>query len=75
MDLLKNLNNMITAKEFIVNNEVKQGFLLTNSTDELEDIIKSHIEFAKLHVTKALKQAENEVNGNLDYVYPLENIK
>ena len=33
------------------------------------------IEFTKIHVAKALKAAENEVNGNLDYVYPLKNIK
>lgn len=33
------------------------------------------IEFAKYHVKEVLKTAENEVNGNLDYVYPLENIK
>ena len=33
------------------------------------------IEFTKIHVAKALKAAEDEVNGNLDYVYPLENIK
>ena len=88
MDLLKNLDNMITAKKFIVSNEVKQGFLLTNSTDELKDIIKSHIEFAKLHVEAALKAASEKAEWKghtlaaveiCDYsildAYPLENIK
>ena len=38
-------------------------------------IAKSHIEFAKLHVEAALLAAEEEVDGGLSYVYPLENIK
>ena len=67
--------NIPTAEQFIINREVKQGFLLTNNTEELNDIIKSHIEFAKLHVEAALLAAEEEVDGGLSYVYPLENIK
>ena len=31
--------------------------------------------FAKLHVEAALLAAEEEVDGGLSYVYPLENIK
>lgn len=49
-----------TAREFIINKEVMQGFLLTNNTEELDDIIKSYIEFAKLHVEAALKEASEK---------------
>ena len=78
-----------TAEEFIINREVKQGFLLTNNTEELNDIVKSHIEFAKLHVEEALKAAAEQAEiendwdnqkGNISKdsilnAYPLENIK
>lgn len=79
-----------TAEEFIINREVKQGFLLTNNTEELNDIVKSHIEFAKLHVKVALKQASENIPGfgsstdipdweevekEVLNAYPLENIK
>lgn len=37
--------------------------------------IEAMIEFAKLHVQAALLAAEEEVDGGLSYVYPLENIK
>lgn len=91
MDLLKNLDNMITAKDFW-NNACKN--------EKLKSPADIMIEFAKLHVEAALKKAsENvEVNYNLleDYnktllldenievyainssilnAYPLENIK
>lgn len=89
MDLKRNkMSNIPTAEEFIINKEVKQGFLLSNSTEELKDIINSHIEFAKLHVEAALKEAsqnaESYVIGGLTSeverssilnAYPLENIK
>ena len=55
------MSKIPTAKEFIINNEVKQGFLLTNNTDELDDIIKSHIEFAKLHVEEFRKECLKNV--------------
>lgn len=78
-----------TAEEFIINNEVKQGFLLTNNTEELNDIIKSHIEFAKLHVKAAIKACIEDApcGSSTDTVsyedvvkalkdsYPLTNIK
>lgn len=83
--------NITTAEEFIINREVKQGFLLTNNTEELNDIIKSHIEFAKLHVEAALKAASENVKyreqitmqgvqrtfnvNSILNAYPLENIK
>ena len=83
MDLLKNLDNMITASEFLD----KGNF--NNTTDMM-------IEFAKLHVEAALKEAsENfkmkikddvyELDMNDDWMevdknsilnaYPLENIR
>ena len=75
MDLLKNLNNMITASEFLD----KGNF--NNTTDMM-------IEFAKLHVEAALKAVheyydvnydiypfpDNEINVDTD-IYPLQNIK
>ena len=39
------------------------------------DVKTAMIEFAKLHVEAALLAAEEEVDGGLSYVYPLENIK
>ena len=83
MDLLKNLDNMITASEFLD----KGNF--NNTTDMM-------IEFAKLHVEAALKEASenfkmkikddvHELHMNDDWMevdknsilnaYPLENIK
>lgn len=85
MNSLKKLNNMTTAKEFIVSNEIKQGFLLTNSEDELNDIIKSHVEFAKHHVEAAKKEYHKVLVkqgivtaagvGYFDNVYSIDNIK
>lgn len=44
-----------------------------NWTGTIEDMM---IEFAKLHVKEALKAVERDTdNGNVDWVYPLENIK
>jgi len=40
-----------------------------------KEVSKMLIEFAKLHVEEALLAAEEEVDGSLSYVYPLENIK
>lgn len=83
------MSNIPTAEEFIINKEVKQGFLLSNSTEELKDIINSHIEFAKLHVEQAIKTCIEEApsGSSTDTVsyedviealkdcYPLTNIK
>jgi len=56
MDLLKNLNNMITAEEFYEENAT--GFL------DINDCQKLMIEFAKLHVEAALKAASKQVIVN-----------
>jgi hypothetical protein len=57
----------------------KERFAELHVTGRVNDVEQNYpemmIEFTKIHVAKALKAAENEVNGNLDYVYPLENIK
>lgn len=53
MDLLKNLDDMITVEEFYEENT--SGFLDENECKQLM------IEFAKLHVTEALKQASENV--------------
>jgi hypothetical protein len=49
MDLLEKLNNMITAEEFLIENKV------VGMTDLIASIM---IEFAKLHVEMALKEAK-----------------
>jgi hypothetical protein len=51
------MHNIPTAEEFIIKLEVKEGFLLSNDTDELKVISKSYIEFAKMHVKLALEAA------------------
>lgn len=71
MDLLKKLNNMITAEDFLryksnINEDKNCVEYLKDS--EVEDIM---IEFAKLHVEEALKQAEKiaidfDCEGNYD---------
>jgi len=75
MDLLKNLDNMITAKEFL------KIYLKNNPSGKYDDCM---IEFAKLHVEAALKQAEEiaidfDCEGNYDNsilnCYLLQNIK
>ena len=53
MDLLKNLDNMITAEELLDNIEIWNGVFFVHSKNAREAMI----EFAKLHVTQALKQA------------------
>lgn len=59
------MNKIPTAEEFKI---IKYS---QNIYDDLEIMI----EFAKLHVEAALLAAEEEVDGGLSYVYPLENIK
>lgn len=85
MDLLKKLNNMITAQELL-----HQKFIIIQNDELNKKIINSMIEFAKLHVQKALKEASENIPGfgsstdipNWEEVekeilnaYPLENIK
>ena len=84
MDLLKNLDNMITAEELLDNIEIWDGVFVHSKNAK-----KAMIEFAKLHVTEALKQAlEDSPTGSSTDIpsyedmkdsilnaYPLENIK
>ena len=80
MDLLKNLDNMITAEEFY---KQTTGCVINHI-----DIKNAMIEFAKLHVTEALKEASEKAEiEDLSYddrivnvksilnAYSLENIK
>ena len=80
MDLLKNLDDMITAEEFY---KQTTGCVINHI-----DIKNAMIEFAKLHVEATLKAVheyyevnydiypipENEINIDTD-IYPLQNIK
>jgi len=85
MDLLKNLDNMITAEKFI---ETNYGNLFINNVTATILMI----EFAKLHVEAALKAAIEKIEMDVEYdtdriayplleeqsilnAYPLENIK
>ena len=89
MDLLKNLDDMITAKLILTGKETYDSEYPTVSK---YDAIEAMIEFAKLHVTEALKEASKiaeeagkqylRVSDDEDYnkdlvlnAYPLENIK
>lgn len=65
MDLLKNLDNMITAEEFLKTDNafsdediylLKQDLKINNILD-INDISTTMIEFAKLHVKAALIEA------------------
>ena len=85
MDLLKNLNNMITAKLILTGKETYDPEYPTVSK---YDALEAMIEFAKLHVTEALKEASEKAEiEDLSYddrivnvksilnAYSLENIK
>ena len=85
MDLLKNLNNMITAKLILTGKETYDPEYPTVSK---YDAIEAMIKFAKLHVTEALKEASEKAEiEDLSYddrivnvksilnAYSLENIK
>ena len=70
MDLLKNLNNMITAEEFY---KQTTGCVINHI-----DIKNAMIEFAKLYaveILKKLSKTEMEYQRNIQYVYSLSNIK
>jgi len=45
-------NNIPTAEEFVM-----EGHLLVEDDEHRDDLAKSHIEFTKLHVRAALKEA------------------
>lgn len=82
MDLLKNLDDMITAEE------LSKNYTRLRSATALKDLSDFAIEFAKLHVEATLKAVhkyyevnydiypipENEINIDTD-IYPLQNIK
>ena len=55
MDLLKNLDNMITAEELLDNIEIWDGVFVHSKNAK-----QAMIEFAKLHVEAALKKASEE---------------
>ena len=86
MDLLKNLDNMLTAEDLLHKNyfHIKTDLNKTNSYINIEDIYELMIEFAKLHVEEALKRSEEiaiefDCEGNYDNsilnCYSLEKIK
>ena len=75
MDLLKNLDNMITAKLILTGKETYDPEYPTVSK---HDALEAMIEFAKLHaveILKKLSKTEMEYQRNIQYVYPLSNIK
>ena len=85
MDLLKNLDNMITAKLILTGKETYDPEYPTVSK---YDALEAMIEFAKMHVTEALKEASEKAEiEDLSYddrivnvksilnAYSLENIK
>ena len=64
MDLLKNLDNMITAKLILTG---KETYDPEYSTVSKYDALEAMIEFAKLHVKEALKEAsEKALLGNTE---------
>lgn len=90
MDLLKNLDNMITAKLILTG---KETYDPEYSTVSKHDALEAMIEFAKLHVEAALKKVSEKaainINGFIQNYdenlcvdknsiltsYPLKNIK
>ena len=73
MDLLKNLDNMITAEELLDNIEIWDGVFVHSKNAK-----QAMIEFAKLHaveILKKLSKTEMEYQRNIQYAYPLSNIK
>ena len=97
MDLLKNLDDMITAEEFLKDkfrkiylshpesfkDKISEKIYLelhvtgrVNGTEQ--NYPEMMIEFAKLHaveILKKLSKTEMEYQRNIQYVYPLLNIK
>ena len=82
MIVLKNIKKMDkipTAEEFVT-----KGHLWVGDDEDVNDLAKSHIEFAKLHVEAALKEAKNFLKDgyvtpqdeqDILNAYPLTNIK
>ena len=70
MDLLKNLNNMITAKLILTGKETYDPEYPTVSK---YDALEAMIEFAKLHVEAALKEASENFKMKIkDDVHELD---
>lgn len=64
---------MITAEECLINQE----FYDNNELSQWQ-VEKAMIEFAKLHaveILKKLSKTEIEYQRNIQYIYPLSNIK
>ena len=74
------MSKIPTAEEFVM-----RGHLWIGDDEDVNDLAKSHIEFAKLHVEAALKEAEiagqnnwgnsKQMKDAILNSYPLENIK
>lgn len=73
------MSKISTAEEFVM-----RGHLWVGDDKDVNDLAKSHIEFAKLHVEAALKEAKwrcDDVTNSeglglyVENSYPLENIK
>ena len=73
------MNKIPTAEEFVM-----RGHLWVGDDEDVNDLAKSHIEFAKLHVEAALKEAKNSLKDgyvtpqdeqDILNAYPLTNIK
>lgn len=85
MDLLKNLDDMMTAEEFLNKDYFYIILDIRESPINPTDISQAMIEFAKLHVEAAKKEYHKVLVkqgvvtdagiGYFDNVYPLENIK
>jgi len=77
-------NNIPTAEEFLKDklSEIHEEEIFEDLLQKMftVDISEAMIEFAKLHVEAALKEASEDANMENDYyqalqVYPLTNIK
>ena len=73
------MSKIPTAEEFVM-----RGHLWVGDDKDVNDLAKSHIEFAKLHVEAALKEAKNSLKDgyvtpqdeqDILNAYPLTNIK
>ena len=70
MDLLKNLDDMITAEE------LSKNHTRLRSATALKDLSDFAIEFAKLHVEAALKEASEKAEiEDLSYDDKIVNVK
>ena len=77
MDLLKNLDNMITAEEFAELNQYDLEYYDEGGCQgiEIDSFAQKLIEFTKLHVTEALKYNREYMPQSRIDKYLEENIK